>query len=157
MTTPEAFKANREQLTAIATAFGRHGIKDRADRLRLVGDHVGRTVHSMSQLTFDEAEALKSRLQAPRLYLRDRLAVLIRKEEADAAARARAAGVPEGVRLCGGKPPTDGDLAQIAEFARQLDQLGPAPSPDRATIDPTIAAAIDVLADAGLITPEEIP
>lgn len=142
--------ADRDQLGRIATAFTRLGITDRADRLRLLSDAVDRELYSSSKLTSDEADAIEQRLRTARPpALRAHLAALVRAEEAKAADRARAAGVPAGTILCGPKPPTDDDLAKVAEFAAALAERGPAPDP--------IDTAVANLRDAGLITEETHP
>lgn len=149
MTAPDApLRADRGQLTRIATAFTRLGIRDRTDRLRLLADAVDRpTLHSSSQLTEAEADTIEARLKTARPpALRAHLAALVRAEETAAADRARAAGVPAGTLLCGGTP-TDRDLATVAEFARQLDQRGPAPDP--------IDHAIGLLRERGMLAEDQ--
>jgi hypothetical protein len=81
----------REQLGRIATAFTRLGITRREDRLRLLGDAVGRHLYSSSQLTEDEADGIERRLRrATREGVRSTLNDIIRREEKAVAVRARA-------------------------------------------------------------------
>jgi hypothetical protein len=78
-------RATPAQLGRIAQAFDRHGIRARADRLRLCSDHIGRVLHSMAQLTPREAGLLEARLCQPHLDLPAAVARLVREEERRAA------------------------------------------------------------------------
>jgi hypothetical protein len=84
-------RVTREQLAALGRGFSYLGITRRDDRLRLISDAVGRTLHSSSQLTEEEADALEVRLRRATPHgLRTTLADIIRREEKAAAVKARA-------------------------------------------------------------------
>jgi hypothetical protein len=55
--------AEPKTLQRLAIEFGQRGVPDRADRLRLCEDHVGRPLRSSGELTEDEAQALRRRIR----------------------------------------------------------------------------------------------
>jgi len=134
-------RADGRQLQRLVLAFTRHGITERADRLRLCSQHAGRRLSSSSQLTSQEATGLEHRLNGLPVNgaLTAWVAHLVQEEEREARERASRPRPSPAVIVCrtgGGGPPTAEDLAAVQEFAEQLQ----------------------VLADAGLIpTTEETP
>lgn len=139
--------ADRDQLTAIATAFGRLGIPDRADRLRLLSDAVGRSLFSSSRLTHAEAQAIIGRLRAAKgPLMRAHLAKLVHAEEQAAAA---ASSRPEVVCTRGPGEPTSGDRETIARFAEFLHTAGPPPT----ATDP-LEQAVELLRSRGMLAEE---
>jgi hypothetical protein len=111
-------RADPEQLRDLGIQFGRHGITDRSGRLRLVSDHVGRPVHSMSQLSWTEAAALQQRLRRlPVGQLQLALARLVRAEEQAATERARRT---VAAWICGRGGCTPLTEADLEDAGRQL-------------------------------------
>jgi hypothetical protein len=143
--------APERKLTQLRVAFTRHGITRRADVLRLAAEAVGRYLWSTKAMTEDEVDALIARLARVPVGALPSHAARLEREEA---ARARR---PAAV-VCGrGGTPTDEDRATVERFAARLEVLQAAGLDPRDPPDVVTAAAIAVLADAGLLPGSNVP
>jgi len=117
-------RADGRQLQRLVLAFARHGITERADRLRLCSQHAGRRLDTGNQLTAQEAAELEHRLTGLPVNgaLRTWVDHLVREEEREARERASRPQLPPGVIVCGGTP-TDADVEVLLEFGEQLRVL----------------------------------